>query len=397
LLIDKKRSSNLATRLLDRISNQSWWSKMLNNRNILSHSSQVQNYSLSPLQHQSFIPGPIPPQRGWARTPLVNSAISQQQHENRLECSNICNWSEFKKPRPWTEERYSIRQRVVNGALQEDGTISHVSLYRNACKVHRYQSTQPAPKDKNSTSVRGSIDSFSMKSRSRLKFVAGNCFPLMVSQFLLTYGKENVPSDGVTAHAHLASFLNAIRKKYPGSTYMWILEFQKRGAPHFHVFFSFPVSQDKREWIADRWCSITGGDMSQFLFHHHPKNFIPWDMKKGGYLCKYLEKKDQKNVPDNFLNVGRFWGASLAMAPECERLWINEKESENNIDKGAVSTVRQITRRYEKELKKYGCKRRFRGSGKSYSLPSKSAVFQRLLNEEINQCGELNVQIETKN
>jgi len=49
-------------------------------------------------------------------------------------------------------------------------------------------------------------------------------------------------------------------------------------------------------------------------------------MKKGGYLCKYLEKKEQKNVPNNFENVGRFWGCSRNMVPDPDQWFFSDLE-----------------------------------------------------------------------
>jgi hypothetical protein len=56
-------------------------------------------------------------------------------------------------------------------------------------------------------------------------------------------------------------------------------------------------------------------DDQALAFHNNDKNFISWDMGNGSYICKYLEKSRQKDVPDGFLNVGRFWGSSRGLVP----------------------------------------------------------------------------------
>lgn len=263
---------------------------------------------------------------GWGSSTLVLNAISPQRQKKLNEYSNILkDKSHLFKVRKATQQSRRTRKQFLNGAQQDDGSISHLSVFRNACKVHRTNSYTPAILWKRA-SRRGKIDSFSNKSRARLKFVAGNCFPLLVSQFLLSYGADNTPADGIETHDHLARFLDAIRKKYPGSTYLWVLEFQKRGVPHFHVFFSFPPSAKKHAWIADKWCKITKGTLGQYMVHHHPNNFVRWEMKKGGYLCKYLEKKEQKHVPNNFENVGRFWGCSRNMVPSPDQWFFPDLE-----------------------------------------------------------------------
>lgn len=171
--------------------------------------------------------------------------------------------------------------------------------------------------------TRGKIDSFSSKSRANLKRVASNSFPLLISQYCLTYPNTCVPKDGRTAKKQLEKFLRAVKRKFSGSVYLWVLEFQtKRGAPHFHVFFSFPRSDERQIWLTEKWIEIVDPPTSiervkMFNVHNHDKNFTKWDMKKGGYLSnKYLTKEAQKEVPPDFQNVGRFWGNSRNLVPD---------------------------------------------------------------------------------
>lgn len=342
---------------------------------------------------------------GWGSSTLVLNAISPQRQEKLNEYSNLLkDKAQLFNVRKITENTCRTRQRVLNGAQQEEGAISHLSVFRNACKVHRTNSYSPATFGKR-TSKRGKIDSFSDKSRARLKFVAGNCFPLLVSQFCLSYGSDNTPADGVETHDHLARFLDAVRKKYPGSTYLWVLEFQKRGVPHFHVFFSFPPSVKKHEWLADKWCKITKGQIGQYLVHHHHNNFTRWEMKKGGYLCKYLEKKEQKNVPNNFENVGRFWGCSRNMIPDPDQWFfpVLEKIVVENTDKitGEVHRInipkllyRCLRKHHESTIKACGVKRKSRITKQYLStvnLPSGGVVVRQVLSwcmrEDIKEKG----------
>ena len=55
----------------------------------------------------------------------------------------------------------------------------------------------------------------------------------------LTYGQEfPSPRD---AKRHLRRFLERLRRRWPGCSAVWRLEFQERGAPHFHlVLFGLP-------------------------------------------------------------------------------------------------------------------------------------------------------------
>jgi len=270
-----------------------------------------------------------------------------------------------------------------------------VDVYKQDVKVKRDYDKFPKVNEKEGVN-RGEIQQFSKASERRLLFICRNSGHLIRSQIALTY-HFNIPEDGKTVKKQLERLIKKLKREYGLVYYLWVLEFQERGAPHIHFFSSLPNDNIICRKIGEWWNKITKESETHLRWQTDQRAMIEWKMVSGKYLSgQYLSKQKQKQVPENFKNVGRFWGASLAMSPECERLWINEKHEENNIDKGAISTVRKITRRYEKELKKYGCKRRFRDSGKSYSLPSKSAVFRRLLDEEITQCGTYNVQIETK-
>lgn len=164
--------------------------------------------------------------------------------------------------------------------------------------------------------TRTEIFQFSENSRRRLRFAALNAWPKLISQFCLTY-HEHFPSDGKELKRQLHNFLKVFRKRYPGTVYLWILEFQRRGAPHFHLFLPFSPSPEVGRELAAIWLRVSGqsDDQQAVAFHEHSRNFITWDMGNGSYICKYIEKSRQKDVPDNFVNVGRFWGASRGLVP----------------------------------------------------------------------------------
>lgn len=223
-------------------------------------------------------------------------------------------------------------------------------------------------------SSRGKIDSFSDRSRARLKHVAGNSFPHLISQFCLTYGNTVIPNTGTETKKHLHNFLVAISRKYPGSCYLWILEFQTRKVAHFHIFFSFPPCPEKQEWMTRKWLKIVGvqGEDYEKMYkvHNFKGNFINWNMKKGGYLTKYLSKESQKHVPQGFQDVGRFWGNTRNLVPPPERLIVENGFLEyTSTDKitGETSTTdtgkelyRLLRRHHESVLRSVGIKRKSR-------------------------------------
>ncbi len=162
--------------------------------------------------------------------------------------------------------------------------------------------------------TRKSINAFSESSQRNLRKTCLNTTVDFKSQFCLTY-HENIPFDGKESKKQLNTFLTYVRRKLC-LKYIWVLEFQtKREVPHYHVFFNCEVTRKIHEILANRWNIITNETPSHLKFHLHHTNFKNWDFNRGGYLSKYLEKFNQKLVPDHFNNVGRFWGTSRGVVP----------------------------------------------------------------------------------
>jgi hypothetical protein len=125
--------------------------------------------------------------------------------------------------------------------------------------------------------------------------------PALVSQFGLTY-HDQWPTDGRTSKAHLNAWLTALRRLLPDIGYLWLLEFQKRNAPHYHIFLTITPDEETRLKLAEAWCRITSpGDAAALCFHQDRRNWIAWDMGTGSYLCKYLDKEAQKATPQGSL------------------------------------------------------------------------------------------------
>lgn len=161
---------------------------------------------------------------------------------------------------------------------------------------------------------RREISSFSWASKRRLRFLAANAAPPLISHFGMTF-HHRIPS-GREVKKNLHTFLISLKRAYPGIGYLWILEFQKRGTVHFHLWLTLPVGYGLHQFMAGRWNDIAEPESKEHLkFHLHEKNFILWEMRSAGYLSKYLDKEHQKRVPEGFEKVGRFWGCSRGLVP----------------------------------------------------------------------------------
>jgi hypothetical protein len=127
----------------------------------------------------------------------------------------------------------------------------------------------------------------------------------------LTYPNE-FPLDSVTFKRHLDVFGKRFQRAYPDAGFFWKLEFQKRGAPHFHPMVFGLQLQAKtralcrfREWLAETWFEVVNsGDVK-----HRDAGTSAEVMRSSvailRYCAGYVSKSDQTLVG---VKVGRYWG-----------------------------------------------------------------------------------------
>jgi len=133
----------------------------------------------------------------------------------------------------------------------------------------------------------------------------------------LTY-PSSYPCNGAESKRHLKRMLDEIKREYlrhccrngivDDGTFslFWFLEFQNRGAPHYHIFGTwFPG----KLWLSSRWYEICGTDDDRH-FRAGTRIEILRRGRAGtvSYASKYAAKLAQKSVPEGYENVGRFWG-----------------------------------------------------------------------------------------
>jgi len=169
-------------------------------------------------------------------------------------------------------------------------------------------------------SKRSSITSFSEDSRRRMRRYLRSAESDYKVFLTLTY-PCGYPTDGKTVKYHLKRFnqelfrnaykrsgLSSIGEFKPYFSLFWFIEFQDRGAPHFHLFCTHGF---KKEFISETWYRIVNSEDER-----HLKAGTRIEMFKRGragqisYCMKYASKMAQKVIPDEMENVGRFWGIS---------------------------------------------------------------------------------------
>ena len=241
--------------------------------------------------------------------------------------------------------------------------------------------------------IKKEISRFSESSKRLLKFTAANAMPALVSWMGLTY--HNVNPSGRQAKKDLYKFLLRLARKYPGCGYLWVIEFQRRGFIHFHIWLTLNhETPGLRRWMVENWNDIVApGDRKHLTVQGESKNFKVWEMGSGSYACKYLDKARQKEVPEGFGWVGRFWGCSRNLVPDPAKVAaykIDQKYSYERLDeetgevenfKASAYVLRGVCKCHEKQLKKYRSPyaSRARKGGRSYLLQSGGLNFRKML------------------
>jgi hypothetical protein len=135
----------------------------------------------------------------------------------------------------------------------------------------------------------------------------------------LTYPND-FPTDGATCKEHLRRFLQEMQREYKRTdvfkqdpehfqawhSSFWFLEFQKRGAPHFHIFTNWAPY---KSWVSLRWYEIVGSqDQDHYKAGTRVERLVGGNRGMVSYASKYAAKLIQKVAPVGFTNLGRWWG-----------------------------------------------------------------------------------------
>lgn len=186
--------------------------------------------------------------------------------------------------------------------------------------------------------IRGQIKMLSKQSLTRLAFTVLNSEVEFDSIITLTYG-ETFPENGKICKRHLHKFLTYAARDFGDFEYCWFVEFQRRGAPHIHILTTLPEPDTlQRVEFALMWVRVVAAPAREerekmFLVHaYNIRGKKAWEKirEKDGarkYALKYALKQYQKDVPESFRDVGRFWGTSRNVPPEAiKRVAVDETQ-----------------------------------------------------------------------
>ena len=156
---------------------------------------------------------------------------------------------------------------------------------------------------------RGEVTGFSHESRKRMLEMINSLEFERVTFVTLTYPAV-FPEDGRTVKEHLRRFRARIEKKFGNLRIVWRMEYQKRGAPHFHLII-LDAPFICRWWLSKAW--VDSNDTKSWLNFRFGSNIKgianKGDSKKViNYVCKYAGKEEEHERDDTNSWCGRFWG-----------------------------------------------------------------------------------------
>ncbi|MGB3321234.1 MAG: hypothetical protein WBB05_01340 [Mycolicibacterium fortuitum] len=238
--------------------------------------------------------------------------------------------------------------------------------------------TRRSPTEDDRCSSGGVITEWSRKSRSAMcrTFAELDYTPLVESgrvpaMVTLTYPGdwEVVAPDGASVKRHMALWRKRFHREYgEPARYIWKLEFQRRGAPHIHLWMAPPISPGRSgrgfaQWLSETWAQIVDHpDAEQKARHLLAGTAI--DVHNGLKACDpkrlavYFTKHSSPNlngdkeyqhiVPELWRQPGsgpgRFWGV----------YGLKKAITVVEVTQDAYLTARRIVRRWSRSQAVYG-------------------------------------------
>jgi|CXWL01.1.fsa_nt_gi hypothetical protein len=193
--------------------------------------------------------------------------------------------------------RSPLTEKCQSSVLQPDGSVRKADyvFYVDRKRIKK--------------SERGEVVGFSVRSRSRLNrkisMLKKHHVPLFVT---LTYHLE-YPDDFKEYKKQLHNFYRRLMRAFPNCGSMWKMEFQKRGAVHFHLFLWGVSLEDARDFIPQAWHEIAGAGSVQHLQWHKGElenNHCVQEIKSWHGVTSYASKYFAKL--DDGVRGGRVWG-----------------------------------------------------------------------------------------
>lgn len=285
-------------------------------------------------------------------------------------------WTNPVRAEKAAERGVGCHQRDVDDAkLQVGDDIARTAGHDDRAVVSSTRRSATAPDQRYTGGV---ITEWSRKSRSAMcrTFAELDYSPLVESgrvpaMVTLTYPGdwEVVAADGASVKRHMVLWRKRFQREYgEPARYIWKLEFQRRGAPHIHLWMAPPMSPGRSgrgfaQWLSETWAQIVDHpDSVQKARHRLAGTAI--DVRNGLKACDpkrlaiyftkhsspklHGDKEYQHIVPELWRQPGRgpgrFWGV----------YGLKKAIAVVEVAQGAYLTARRVVRRWSRNQAVYG-------------------------------------------
>lgn len=217
---------------------------------------------------------------------------------------------------------------------QQSAAAFSIQIYADEVKI-RVTGVKDKPLVMMEKPKRGNIVYLAKGSVRRLDEAVRWMEPFSNGLVTLTYPGE-FPWDGRLVKTHLSRMLKWLQRQGV-EHYLWCLEFQKRGAPHFHIIVDYFVEKDL---VSAQWYKIVGSGDERHLRAGTKCETV---RSRGGlchYMKQYIRKQGQKEVPEEYLSVGRFWGTDTMLCKPLKTVTYESDKPKHIL--GAIRPLRKL-------------------------------------------------------
>jgi len=212
-------------------------------------------------------------------------------------------------------EKQTQSRNLVKGSYLKTGY--KIKVYENSLYFENDVDRQH--REKFYVSSRGDVKTFSASSRKRLLRIFSriqiSCYQKMYF-VTLTYHEAWREASFAPA-SDLNVFLQSLRDKYDNFDYIWRLEFQKRGAPHYHLIIMFrkersvPTYANFLKYCISSWHRTADPDSKDHAAYGVTGAPLNDYRQAFSYCSKYSAKEE---TPNGCEYSGRRWGTSVGLA-----------------------------------------------------------------------------------
>lgn len=178
--------------------------------------------------------------------------------------------------------------------------------------------------------IRGDVTGWSAESRRRMvKTLEALPWDRLgrLAWIGLTYPAE-YPEDGRIVKRQFDNWLNRWRRAFGQPVGAWKIEYQRRGAPHYHVLLTWPEGrsvEDLRQWVGATWYEVCGRISVDHLKAGTKCDVWRMEDSPAAYFAGYGQKasKEYQQAPrPGYVAPGRFWGL-VGIRPQWSELAIS--------------------------------------------------------------------------